>query len=145
MKTKAFAFLLALALTLAAPAFAAPTATVVLNWTASTTTTPAVTYQVFRETAPGTCTSTTSGAGPTCLLLNQVGITATTYTDAGVSTAATVYYVVRAVNVNGRSGYSNEVKVTFTVPPVPAPPSGLVCSGSVQNLPVGEQMIVACQ
>jgi hypothetical protein len=142
MKIKAFVCLLALILALAASSFAAPVATVLLTWTASTTTSPTVTYQVFRETAPGTCTSTTSGAGPSCLLLNQQPLAATTYTDLNVPATATLYYVVRSINANGKSGYSNEVKVTFTPIPPPAAPTSLACTGTPA---AGEQITVNCQ
>ena len=145
MKIRAFVCLLALLLTLAVAAFAAPTATIVLNWTASTTTTPAVTYQIYRETEPGICTPTTTGAGPRCLLLNATPQSGTTYTDTGVSTAATIWYVVRAVNINGNSGYSNEVKVTFTVQSPPAAPTNLVCNGTAQNVAPGESVLITCQ
>lgn len=145
MKIRAFVCFLALLLTLAVVAFAAPVATVLLTWTASTTTSPTVTYQVFRETAPGICTSTTTGVGPGCLLLNQQPLAATTYTDLNVPTTATLYYVVRSVNANGKSGYSNEVKVTFTVLPPPAAPTALNCTGVIANPPAGEQMVVTCQ
>lgn len=125
------------------PAVTATTANVVLTWTASTT--AGVGYQVFRETESGICTPTTSGAGPRCLLLNATPITALTFTDAGVSTAATLWYVVRATNANGNSPYTNEVKVTFTVAAPPAAPTALTCTGSVAGAPPGTTVTVTCQ
>jgi hypothetical protein len=69
---------------------------VALNWNASTT--PDVTYNVYRGTASG---------GPYSMVMN--GITATSATDSSVSSATTYYYTVRAQNSAGESTDSNEI------------------------------------
>lgn len=138
MKRKLLALLFSL---FSLPIFAATgtTATIILTWQASTT--PNVTYQVFRETSPGICTATTSGAGPNCLLLTNPSISVLTYTDTLTitNTQPPIYYVVRAMNANGVSGYSNEVKVTFTSTGPPQMPAALTCTGT-DNV-----MTVQCQ
>jgi hypothetical protein len=80
-----------------------------LAWTAVTTTpaTP-VTYTLLRGTTMG---------GPYPITVTS-GATGTTFTDTGVVTGTTYYYVVRATNVGGTSGDSNELSAT----PQPIPP-----------------------
>lgn len=69
----------------------------VLRWNASTT--PEVTYDVYRASSSG---------GP-YLKINSATITTTTYTDVSVSGGQTYYYVVTAVTAGGtQSIYSNE-------------------------------------
>jgi hypothetical protein len=76
---------------------------VLLNWGASTT--PNVTYRVYR--------SNTSGGPYT--LLSSPG-TATTYTDNAVQSGLSYFYVVTAVNSGGESGYSNQAQAAIPVP-----------------------------
>jgi fibronectin type 3 domain-containing protein len=69
--------------------------TVTLNWTASVS--PGVTaYNVYR--------STQNGSGYTKIAnTSQV-----TYVDASVTSGATYYYVVTAIDAGVESGYSNQ-------------------------------------
>ena len=73
----------------------------ILNWTASTT--PNVTYNVYRSSA---------SAGPFTTPVNSSPITGTTYTDTSVQAGQTYYYVATAVASGTQSAYSS--------PPVPA-------------------------
>ncbi len=79
----------------AAPANLTPTAVsssqINLSWTASTT--PGVTYSVFR--------STTSGFTPTAANQIAQNLTTTTDSDTGLTASTTYFYVVEAVNAAG--------------------------------------------
>ncbi len=77
---------------------------VTLNWVASTT--PNVTYNVYR--------STTSGVYPPTPFASSG--TATTYTDMTVTAGVTYYYVVTAVSGSSESGHSNETPATIPTP-----------------------------
>ncbi len=90
---------------------------VALSWTASP---GATSYNVKRATTNG---------GP----YNTVFSPATaSYTDTGLTNAATYYYVVSAVNGGGESADSTQVSAT-PQPPIPATPTGVVAiSGSAQ-------------
>jgi fibronectin type 3 domain-containing protein len=72
-----------------------------LSWTASTT--PNVTYNVYRATA---------ATGPFTTPLNSSPITGTTYTDTTVQAGQTYYYVATAV--------ANGIESADSSPPVPA-------------------------
>jgi len=74
-----------------------------LSWTASTSSC-AVTYNVFR--------STTSGFTPSSS--NQVasGVRTTSYSDTGLTASTTYYYLVEATNSAGTSGASNQASAT---------------------------------
>lgn len=80
---------------------------VVLTWTASTTT-DVTSYNVYRATVSG---------GPYTKL---TGLAASPYTDIGVTPGNTYYYVVTAVDPNGESVNSNEADGLI--------PSGLYCT-----------------
>ncbi len=67
---------------------------VTLNWTASG---GATSYNVKRST---------TGGGPYTTV--ATGVTATTYTNTGLTSGVTYYYVVTAVNAAGESGNSNQ-------------------------------------
>jgi fibronectin type 3 domain-containing protein len=94
--------------TLAAPAPAAPaglSATrlsqrgkISLKWNASA---GATSYNVKRATVSG---------GPYAVV--KAGLSATSYTDAGLTGGKTYYYVVTAVNAGGESGNSNRASAT---------------------------------
>jgi fibronectin type 3 domain-containing protein len=74
-------------------------AQVSLSWTGST---GATSYNVYRGTTAG-------GESTTPI---ATGVTATSYTDTGLTNGTTYYYKVAAVNTYGTSGMSNEVSVT---------------------------------
>jgi fibronectin type 3 domain-containing protein len=102
----------AAAVKLVTPAFAG-SHSVVLTWTQSNTTSPAISgNKVYRGTVSG---------GETLLYTSTTPIV--TYTDGPFSTGVTYYYRVTATNTNGESAYSNEVSAA--VPSVPAAPSRL--------------------
>jgi fibronectin type 3 domain-containing protein len=92
---------------------------VVLTWTASTT--PSVTYNVYRGIATGVCSGT-----PTPYATN---ISPTTYTDTSVTLGTTYFYAVSAVGSGGESACSSEAQAA--VPNITTgAPSGL--SGTVK-------------
>ncbi len=70
-----------------------------LSWTASAT---ASSYSVYRGLSPG-------GESGTAI---ATAVTATSYTDSGLTNGTPYYYKVTAVNSSGTSGYSNEVSAT---------------------------------
>ena len=76
---------------------------VTLNWVSSTT--PSVTYNVYRSTASGVYSSPLASS-----------ISSTTYTDSTVQSGQTYYYVVTAVNSGGASGRSNESPAVIPTP-----------------------------
>jgi len=76
----------------------------------------ATTYNVYRGTAPGQ-----EGARPIA-----TGIGTAAYTDTRVSSGATYYYTLKAVNTTGTGDVSNEARAT--VPP--AAPTNLNANGS---------------
>jgi fibronectin type 3 domain-containing protein len=85
-----------------------------LSWTASTT--PGVTYNLYRGTAANVCSGT-----PTPL---ATGISGTTFTDSTAALNTTYFYNVSAVGTGGESACDGEV--TVQVPDITtAPPSGL--------------------
>jgi fibronectin type 3 domain-containing protein len=71
-----------------------------LSWTASS---GATSYNVLR--------STTSGSGYASI---ATGVTATSYTNTGLTNGTTYYFVVQAVNSAGTSGNSNQASATPT-------------------------------
>lgn len=76
----------------------------VLTWTASTT--PNVTYNIYRAT---------SSSGPFTTPLNSSPITLTTYTDTTVQAGQTYYYVATAV-ANGTESVDSNPPVQATIP-----------------------------
>ncbi len=87
---------------------------IVLNWTAPPI---ATSYNVMRSTVQHAET------------LYESGITATTYTDTGVTSGTPYYYRVVAVNSYGPGGWSNEAW-----PRVPKGPTGVTATGGVQQV-----------
>jgi hypothetical protein len=87
---------------------------VVVSWAASI---GATSYNVYRALTPG-------GEGGTPY---RTGLTATTFTDTGLTNGTTYFYQVTAVNAAGESGRSVEVSATPQAPP-PAAPSGLTAA-----------------
>lgn len=87
---------------------------VTLSWAASTT--PGVTYNLYRGTTANVCSGT-----PIPLI---TGITGTTTTDSTAALNTTYFYNVSAVGTGGESACDGEV--TVQVPDITtAPPSGL--------------------
>lgn len=75
-----------------------------LNWTASTT--PNVTYNVYRATA----------SGGTYTVVNSSPISGTTFQDTSVQPGQTYYYVARAVNANSVESVNSSPAVQATIP-----------------------------
>ncbi|HJZ99449.1 MAG TPA: glycoside hydrolase family 44 protein [Candidatus Solibacter sp.] len=111
-------------------------AQVALAWTASS---GATSYNVYRGTTPG-------GEGSTPI---ATGITATTYTNTGLTNGTTYYYKVAAVNSAGTSAMSNEasakpasvavdvtasVKISATTFTYSKPAKAYVSTVTVQNV-----------
>lgn len=114
-------------LTLTSTPAVAGSHSVVLTWTQSATTSPAITgNKVYRGTASGSETLLYTSATPIV-----------TYTDGPFTTGATYYYRVTATNANGESAYSNEVSTV--VPTVPAAPTAL--ASALSSAP-GSQSVV---
>jgi glucuronoarabinoxylan endo-1,4-beta-xylanase len=77
-------------------------AQVTLSWAVSS---GAASYNIYR--------STTSGGEGTPLM---TGVTATSFTDTGLTDGTTYYYEVTAVNAGGESGKSSEVSAALAMP-----------------------------
>jgi chitodextrinase len=84
-----------------------------LSWTASTSSC-AVSYNVFRSTTPG---FTPSAA-------NQIasGVSGTSFSDTGLAASTAFFYLVEATNSGGTSGPSNQATATTQAGP---PPGGV--------------------
>ena len=97
-----------------------------LSWTASTTS--GVTYSVYR--------STTNGFTPGSGNLVTSGLSTTTYSNTGLSSGTTYYYLVEAVNSTASSGPSNQATATTTavVPTAPTSLTATAASDSQINL-----------
>ncbi|MBW5449426.1 cellulose 1,4-beta-cellobiosidase [Cohnella sp. CFH 77786] len=85
-----------------------------LSWTA---TSGATSYNVKRATTSG---------GPYTTI--ATGVTATSYTNTGLTNGTTYYYVVSAVNSVGESANSAQVSAAPQAQPVPAAPTGLTAA-----------------
>src|SRR5438105_474622 len=96
--------------------FAQAQHSVKLTWTASTT--PSVSYHVYRATVSGGPYAQVSTGNVACC----------TYTDTTVSNGVTYYFVVRSFDGTVESADSNQV--TTVIPQAPAPPTAL--TGVVQ-------------
>ena len=94
---------------------------VMLSWAASA---GATTYNVYRSTTSG-------GEGATPV---STGVTATSFTDTGLTAGTTYYYQVTAVNAQGESGKSNEASATPTSAPGLNFSSGFASAGGVLTL-----------
>jgi fibronectin type 3 domain-containing protein/regulation of enolase protein 1 (concanavalin A-like superfamily) len=90
-------------------------AQVALTWTASTGT--GVSYTVKRSNTPG--------EGYTNV---QAGLTATSFTNTGLSNGTAYYYIVTASNSGGESAPSNEANATPQAPPPPGAPGSLIAT-----------------
>jgi hypothetical protein len=76
--------------------------TVTLNWTDGDT--GLTGFNIYRGAIAG---------GPYSKIVSATGLT---YTDSGVTSGQTYYYVVTAINAAGESAYSNEAKATIPTP-----------------------------
>ena len=82
-----------------------------LSWTASTTSDPTVTYDVFRSTTPGTAHNISNTDMSNMI---STGVTGTTFTDVMLNPGTTYYYQVTASGQeSGESDLSNEASVTL--------------------------------
>jgi fibronectin type 3 domain-containing protein len=95
----------------------AGSASIALTWAAST---GATSYNVLRSQTPG-------GEGTVPYASN---ISATTYTDKGVSAGTTYYYQVSAVNSAGQSAPSSEASAIVQPATAPTAPTNLAASQS---------------
>ena len=95
-----------------------------LSWTASSA--PGVVYDVFR--------STTSGFTPSSV--NQIATaTGTNYSDTGLATNVTDYYVVEASNASGTSAPTAQASATtIAIPLAPSNLTATAASSSAVNL-----------
>jgi hypothetical protein len=104
----------------------APSSSVInLSWTAVTPPTNCTVgfYNVYR--------STTSGFSPSASTLVASDVTATSYTDTGLSSPTTYYYKVEAVDADGSSAASAQASATTPVcAAVPSAPTGLTASAA---------------
>jgi hypothetical protein len=91
-------------------AIAASSSSINLTWTASPT--AGVTYNIFR--------STTSGFAPSSSNQIASGVTATSFTDTGLTPATTYFYLVEASNAGGVSPASNQASATTQTGPPPS-------------------------
>jgi hypothetical protein len=79
-----------------------------LRWSPPSSSSPGVTYNVYRSTAPGR--EQTNLAAPIAK-----GLSGTSYTDSGLANGPTYNYVVTAANPQGFDGFqSNEASATAT-------------------------------
>jgi fibronectin type 3 domain-containing protein len=83
---------------------------VLLSWTASTT--PGVTYNIYRDTIASVCVGT-----PTPY---ATGVTGTSFVDTNVTLGTTYFYNVSAVGSGGESACDGEV--TAQVPTITTTP-----------------------
>jgi len=83
-------------------ATAASSSQINLTWQASATS--GATYNIHR--------STVSGFTPSASNLVAGGVTATSFSDAGLAASTTFFYLVTAVNSNGESSPSNQASAT---------------------------------
>ena len=90
---------------------------VTLSWHAAA---GATSYHVLRSTSSG-YTGTKAVA---------VNVTATSYTDTGLTNGTTYFYQITAVNANGHSGPSNQASAQPVAPP-PAPTGLAAAAGAV--------------
>jgi hypothetical protein len=79
-----------------------------LSWTASTSSC-AVSYNIFRSTTSGFTPSTS----------NQIasGVNGTSFSDTGLAASTTYFYLVEATNSGGTSSPSNQASATTAPPP----------------------------
>jgi fibronectin type 3 domain-containing protein len=81
-----------------------------LNWNASTTSDPGLTYNIFRSTSSGTEHSSISDTNFSTMI--ATGVTATSFTDTMLTPGTTYYYEVSATGQeSGESATSNEASV----------------------------------
>jgi fibronectin type 3 domain-containing protein len=91
-----------------------------LSWSSST---DAVTYNIYR--------GTTSGAEDATAY--ATGLASTSFADSAVTPGTAYFYVITAVNGSGESAWSAEVSATPMVPP-PAAPTGVLATAAVEQI-----------
>ncbi len=90
-----------------------------LSWTASST--PNVTYSIYRSTERGSWPTSPTASG----------ITATFHTDSGLTNGISYWYTATAVNADAiESGYSNDARATANIDTTPpSAPTGVAAAG----------------
>ncbi len=95
-------------------------ARVTLTWTGSA---GAGAYDVYRGNSSGGVYASIAA-----------GVEGTSYTDLTPMNGTTYYYVVRATNASGQSGYSNEASATPQALQIPPAPSGLTATAGRKKI-----------
>jgi hypothetical protein len=109
----------------------AQTRSVVLNWTASTSTGGTLTYNVYRATA--TCAT---AAATNFSKVGMASAGAVTYTDSAVAAGVTYCYYVTAYMNSLESVPSNKAEAAI----IPLPPTALTVAPSSATLRIGTTM-----
>jgi hypothetical protein len=117
---------------------AASASTISLSWNADTA--PAncsISYNIYR--------STTSGFTPSSTNLIASGLTATSYTNTGLTASSTYYYVLEAVDAYGNSAASAQLEASTTAAASAATEIVAINSGgpAVSNATGGDASFVA--
>jgi hypothetical protein len=105
---------------------------VVLAWTAPTTGSTPIGYNLYRETSAGVCAGSLTASGCTKITMTPVAAPATTFTDNSSATnvlteGATYLYVATSVNSSGESGPSAEASAKIPVL-LPSSPTSLTAA-----------------
>jgi hypothetical protein len=98
-----------------------------LTWTPASTGSAASSFNVYRSTVNGGC-STVNPLPSSCTKINSVTAPTESYIDSPLAASTTYYWVVTAANSTGESTVSNQFQFTTTAD-VPLPPTGLTGTG----------------
>src|SRR5262252_665429 len=104
--------------------------TVIINWTASTT--PGVSYNVYRATVA--CASASTGTKP-----NSSPITALTYTDSNVTAGTYCYWATSYLQSAATQESAPSNKADVSIIEQPAPPTNLPISPPAVTMQTGSQ------